>query len=429
MPETRQTFTGKCAGFVLLLTAIVAPSLAQQKSAPAEEAMVPAQLSISFERQTIRENDKVPVRIVIVNPSAANLRTVTLRWNLPSDLLTLYAQSCGNPLAPGQRTDAKRNPSSFTWDTVPSNKDANSIQTKDFCLVSSDASEDSFNLGFELQYSWINTDGHTQYATLVVEKPIKSAFLGTDTLAGIPLGLAGLIVPGLLFWMLLDWWQTPWRVQGNFLSDKMVYCALVSMLLIAALKPARLPFLDITSGLSIAKLVRLAMIGATAGLLLGGGDYWIRECKARRTLHPEDDELLVFEKLLRLNKRKPTPSTVVRSKDGTQYRGSVGAQAGAFVFLSGWYKIQSDPKRPAIAEHLKSRIADLLKRAEYLAALRKARANKLVIVPHDFIYSRAPGAAEVQSPARTRLTMPLDQVSGPPEPGEEDKARAPLVLA
>lgn len=398
--------------------------LAQEGSAgKQDEPPVKADMVVSFERPAIREKDKVPVHVVISNPSDRALSNVTLTWNIPSDVLSLSSNSCDH-VSTGRQPAAAPRVSDFTWPAIPSNSQPQSVQTHDFCLISSNAAEDTLNLLFTLQYAWTQ-DGSLRHAAVTVEKPIKSAFLGSDTLAGIPLGLASFIVPGLLFWLLLDWWQTPWRVQGSVLGDKMIYSVLVSAALIGLLGPIPplKPYVNITSGLSMMKVLLLALAGAMAGAVVGCGDHvWARH-KAKQALHPDDDALVLFKKLLRANKGKRKPTTLVQTVAGTRYRGSVGARTAAGTFLMGWYRIEGAP------DPIRKKIEKWINSGDYVTALKTALKNGLAVTSRDFIYERAaPAEPETQANGLMRLTKTPAEVTAPLEVTDNAADQLPLVL-
>jgi hypothetical protein len=414
--------------FLVLVALLFSRAGWSQKEPVKAEATPPSPgLVITFEKQTIREEDEIPVHIVLSNPSDKPLNGVTLNWNIPSALLTLYPQPC--PSAPNrlQHSSSDTSAHEFTWGAIPANKDVGSVQTRDFCLVSSKmAGEDTFTLSFVLQYAW-NQNGSVARGVLVQEKPIKSAFLGSDTFAGVPLGLASLVVPGLLFWLILDAFQTPWRVQGGALGDKLIYSVLVSLALMIVLGHFdRLKsFFDIASGVSMEKVGMLAVIGATFGLLTAGGDSAVRQYCAKQSLRADDEDLVLFAKLLELNKGKRKPSTIFRSKDGTQYRGSVGARKGAEAFLMGWYQIGG----AGASQPIRTKIENLMKDGDYVTALKIATKDKsgLTVTPRDYIYKQPPAEPEDQTETLMRLVKSVDEVPGPVET-TDGAASAPLVL-
>ncbi len=426
----RNCSTPNFAKLCLMLVALLFSRTVQSEKEPGRAVGTtppPPGLVITFEKQSIREDEKLPVHIVLSNPTDNPLNDVTLSWNTPSALLTLYPQPC--PSAPrGIQPFTGNTPEhEFTWGGIPANKDAGSVQTRDFCLVSSNmAGEDTFTLTFLLQFTR-NQNGNVTRGVLVQEKAIKSAFLGSDTFAGIPLGLASLVIPGLLFWLTLDAFQTPWRVQGGVLGDKLIYSVLVSLALMIVLGhfDQLKSFFDITSGVSMEKVGMLAAVGAAFGLLTAGGDHLLRQHSTRRSLHADDPDLVLFAKLLELNKGKLKPSTIFRSKDGTQYRGSVGARKGTEAFLAGWYQIEG----AAASQPIRAKIEYLLKKGDYVTALKVATNDKngVRVKPRDYIYKQPAGGAEDQSENMIRLVKSGDEVPGPVDT-TDDAAYAPLVL-
>jgi hypothetical protein len=409
--------------FVLSALLFANTGLAQKDAAGETEAPpVQAAMVISFERPTIRENDKVPVHVVISNPSDKLLSNVTLTWSIPSGVLLLVPDRCESVSTPSEPSSPP--PATvFPWTNIASNSDPGSVQTHDFCLVSTTAAEDTLNLLFTLQYAWTE-NGSLRHSAITVEKSIKSAFLGSDTLAGIPLGLASFIVPGLLFWLLLDWWQTPWRAQGNVLGDKMIYSVLVSAALVGLLDliPPLKPYVNITSGLSMSKVLLLAGIGAVAGFVVGAGDHAWAWYRARQALSANDQELVLFAKLLRVNKGKRRPTTLVQTAAGTRYRGSVGARTAAGTFLMGWYGIQGAP------EDVKKKIQRLLQSGDYTTALKTALKKNLTVTGRDYIYERPQGGEENQAAEQMRLVKNPDEVKQPLEVTDNAADPPPVVL-
>jgi hypothetical protein len=416
--------------FVVLLFAREGQSqkVQPQKTPVTPEAAPPLPgLVITLEKQAIREEEQVPVHLVLFNSSDEPLSDVTLSWNLPSALLTLYPQPCSTAPHGIQPPSGNASAQKFVWGAIPANKEAGSVQTRDFCLVSSSmAGEDTYTLSFLLQYAWLQNGAVTRGA-LVQEKPIKSAFLGSDTFAGVPLGLASLVVAGLLFWLTLDAFQTPWRVQGGVLGDKLIYSVLVSLALMIVLghfDPLK-SFFDIASGVSMEKVGMLAAVGAAFGLITGGTDHALRQRNARQSLHADDPDLVLFAKLLELNKGKKTPSTVLRCKDGTLYRGSVGARNGTGSFLMGWYQIEGvDPTQP-----IRGTIDGLLKKGDYVTALKVALKDKsgVTVTSNDYIYRQLPGKPEDQTEHLMRVVKSTDEAPGPLDT-TDTAAYAPLIL-
>jgi hypothetical protein len=66
-----------------------------------------------------------------------------------------------------------------------------------------------FNFLFTFEYEWPQQNS-LQQSFVVVEKTLKVSLLGSDSVAGIPVGLAGFIVPGLIFWWIVARFNVPW---------------------------------------------------------------------------------------------------------------------------------------------------------------------------------------------------------------------------
>ncbi len=70
------------AGLALLFSRVM---LCQKATSPAAVTTVTPNLVISFERQTIRENDRIPVHVILSNPSDKALSDLTLSWDILSN--------------------------------------------------------------------------------------------------------------------------------------------------------------------------------------------------------------------------------------------------------------------------------------------------------------------------------------------------------
>lgn len=129
------------------------------------------------------------------------------------------------------------------------------------------------------------------------------------------------------------------------LGDKLIYSVLVSICIVGVgqwISP-----IDVSDGISLNKLIRLAAIGALLGAIVGGADYSIRQARQRRAAAREitfgDDEQTLLGKLLQLNPRlKPGQAIEVRLKNGQRYRGSMFYRTTTLTSLVGWFKISLD---------------------------------------------------------------------------------------
>ncbi len=411
----KNAYHASVAGALILLYATTSAFKAETPPPPEPEKAPTPQWTISLERGTLRENDHLPIRVVLSNPSDKALSNVNLRWNdLPGEVV-MYAASCGEVTADPTKYQKA---SQVAIGSLPAQSDTGSIDAVDLCLTSAAVMNGDYNLLFTLRYDWPAKQG-LAHGVLSSEKVIKTAFLGTDSLAGVPLALVGFIVPGLLFWLALDWWKTPWRIEGPTLGDKTVYSILVSLLLIAVASwwpcwefswwPCLKKDLDITQGLSMRKLEYLVLLGAVAGMVIGGTDRWIRHIRTRDALQPTDDDLTLLIKLLRLNMGKNQPKTRVTLNSGQIFEGSIGARGPTHTFLVGWYGFHRDNSRQAQSKE----IAGAITNHDFLRAAELAKKYAFEPDTQDFLYQSAADGGTAQTTV-TRMQWENKDVRGTP---------------
>jgi hypothetical protein len=158
--------------------------------------------------------------------------------------------------------------------------------------------------------------------------------------AGIPLALAGFIVPGLLFWLFVKAFGA--RLAASGLSDQMVYSVMVSVGIIAL--GAWLRRWDVSSGVSIGRLITLGVTGAVLGLIAGVIDLGVRKFiaylngeKAKQELRQRfaqqiderDTEASLLGKLLELPAERRLEQPIFVLKNGQSYLGALGARTRA----------------------------------------------------------------------------------------------------
>src|SRR5882724_9868258 len=195
-----------------------------------------------------------------------------------------------------------------------------------------------------------------------VEKPLNVALLGTDTLGGVPISIASLIVPGLLFWMAVNFWGASWG-PGIALGDKLIYSVLASAVIMVLLSSSS--YFNLKSGLSVWKLFYLALIGAALGFVVGFVDWLIRKARKKRkdarTAQYGDDAIVTLGKLLRLHRGKQIVQVRVRLKDGKQFLGSLGESRADLITLVGWFTINTT----GLADDVIKELRLFLSRSEY----------------------------------------------------------------
>jgi hypothetical protein len=315
-------------------------------------------LAVVLQRQAIRENDELEAQVWISNEWDKPISDVALRVNTPAFL----------SWAPSTCTDWRKNSYQPNTQGVAS---IGTIGASDFrvttvCLKSApDIMVGDFNVSFTCEYAW--PMGAAKGRSFVTtEKALKSNLLGSDSVAGVPIALASLIVPGLVFWLVIGWLQVPWNV-GSALGDKLVYSVIVSVALLWLLnlwKPDR------SGAIGLSKLFYFALAGAAAGVIVGGVDHLLRFLLRRRKAEEEaiadaaqvkvgDESLVLLQKLLAKYPNGRKPRAVVTA-GSTQYTGTLMEETDEIVAIIGWFRIAKDNLPTA-------------NRAEIVSALEQAK--------------------------------------------------------
>jgi hypothetical protein len=344
---------------VLLLIFVCHGIVLAQETKSTAETPKPS-VSISFVRQALRENDSTRVEVWLNSDTQPKLTNVAVRISSP-EFLEWYDASCQ------QKSDQSR----IQLDSVESG----AAFHKELCLKSkADITAGEYNLLFTFNYEW-SKENKIQTAFMSVEKPLKVNLLGSDSLAGIPLALAGLIVPGVCFLLVLR----AAKLTTKDGVDLMIHGVVVSLIFIAVAKVSqrfvagsggtrlaqKLQYLDASSNVSVDKLMWLAISGAAVGVLVALVHYGNSEIQNRRRQALEikegDDSDTIVCKLLkrdpRYNRSAITlwlkdffgkgnssyrPLTTVRVKDGGEYLGTLGIRNGSSARLLGSYKVVVD---------------------------------------------------------------------------------------
>jgi hypothetical protein len=379
MDSFKRKFLVTCASlFLSLCCGHIEVSAEQEASTPK-----PA-IQLSFSKQMIRENDRIEVYVWLANEGDQELTSLSLHVAGPS-FLKWHADNCSGELFQQMRQ----------LGPIP----ANNIKSFDLCIESdSTIVMGDFNILFVFEYTWQKA-GKSGRAFVMAEKPLKVNLLGSDTVAGVPLVLAGYIIPGLFFWLVLSfYWKPPWSVELA-LGEKMIYSILVSVGIIvfaglisngaAILGFERVRNLidhfDVTTGISIMRLLVLASAGLLLGMVVGKIDASLREYKKQKLRITDANDIhTMIEKLLLLNpeytalvKWQPEyrPRTTIQFKSGAQYLCSLYAKSEDAVWLFGWFEIALGPQQPDVISKLKEYDAA----GDLLGLVRFARKNKINI--------------------------------------------------
>lgn len=322
---------------VLLLLMLSVAGSAKETAAPTPPA--PA-LTISFERQNIRQKDCVNVQLVLANNSDSELTKTSLTVSGPA-FVSWFDNSC-EPTA-GKSGDIFGLPAvpSLALGTIP----PRSILRRQLHLQTPPTIQvGEYNSLFTVEYHW-QLSGVTAASVVSAEKPIKVSFLGSESVAGIPLALAGFIVPGLVFWWIVKLFRVPWSVDA--LGAQMIYSVLVSIAILFA--GAWFDVFDVSAGISMDRLLRLVVAGLLVGGVAGGADLTLRQIRARQAakkeaarlaqaagqeaarleqeIRPEESLARLLGKLLELPPEAQLNKPLIRlKKDQQQFIGALGAR-------------------------------------------------------------------------------------------------------
>jgi hypothetical protein len=385
---------------------------AETKPTPPE--MPPPAILVSFGRLSLRESDREQVELWLSNNSDQSLQNVTVEIATPK-FVHWHQNSC----------DAQEFGRSLNVGEIK----PRSTVTHKLCLTTdSEINVGDFNALFTVKYEW-DAGGARRQSFVSSEKTLKVNLLGSESVAGVPLALAGLIVPGMFFWIFLRLWGVP--LDKDF-GKELIYSVLVSLALIASSYLLRLLFdsdwlkyFDISSGIGLNKLLTLAATGFVLGNFFGFLYYRWQRYKKSLLIAPTDIFIKRVEKIVRQNPGRLRPKTTVTLKTGGTFVGSLHATNNGITWLVGWFSIN-------LAAHAND--ADFIKKMrgyaeknDYLNMLRLARQKNIELTTTDTIKEIAAGGA--QTPRGMGQNWGADQVSGTPQGVEDPEGRKLLVVA
>jgi hypothetical protein len=334
-------------------------------------------VAVSFERQSIRENDAVQVHAWLSNEWDYRLTDVTLRAEMPERLRWNNV-----PCADWPPQKFEGGVGDKPLDLGPLN--AHEVKAYTFCIRSGpEISVGDFNIPFTFEYEWPRGDA-ARRSFVTSEKTLKANLFGSDSVAGVPLGLAGLVVPGLFAWFvfaLFDVGWKPWPDAGLALGEKLFYSVLVSIPLLFVINwtiVGSFSFPDVNSGISLSKLLIYIGFGAALGAAVGGPIRLVKEIGRRlaerrqrmeeeraraeerrrqeeraRQVQLNDAPDVLLEKLLRLYPYSRQPRAVVYLKNGTQFSGTLAQQGEDATALIASFQVKLDGLARQIVEELK----------------------------------------------------------------------------
>jgi hypothetical protein len=328
--------------FVLLvLSCITSISVQYLANAQNTETSKPI-IFVYFERQTIRQSDSLKAELRLFNNTGYSLNNVVVKFNKP-DFIQVSQ------------------PSNFTLHCEDRCIDflylgsiqPHSTTSQKFCInTTSEVELGDYNLAFVVEYSWIE-DNKIRQSFVSAEKPIFVKFFGSDSIAGIPLGIAGLVVPGLSCLLVLSWIKIP-LIPELPLGEKLIYSLLVSIPILTIGNIFRSSSSNI---ISINILFVLSLIGAIIGGTIGGFYWLVKAIKTHRQqqleiksedIYPKDgDYYQLLEKAIRLTRKSYSkiPKTEIMTLNDEKYQGTLaGNYSDKEYILIGWFAIESSER-------------------------------------------------------------------------------------
>jgi hypothetical protein len=250
---------------------------------------------------------------------------------------------------------------------------------------------------------------------------VRLSFLGTDSIAGVPLAFSCFILPGFFFWFAAEL-VGAFKGMGQALGEKTIYSLMISFAIVA-ISSWGAP-LSLALGVSIRKLVLLSIIGAVAGLLTGVAERliqgWRSRRQLRRSLNPDENNDLVLEKLLEKNASWTRPKVTLRLKKDVreEYVGSLYGKTEADYVLVGWFQVQVPIGN--------RKVEQLVKGQQLAKIVAWARKNGVTIKRLRPIRARIGDVAEEDTEEQYVMSWKKEEVSGVSV--ELDQAAEPLQI-
>jgi hypothetical protein len=316
------------------------PKAATQGDLPKPEVIV------FCDHSSIQENDELIVDLWFSNTTDVELSKVVLHVDSPAFLRWYTVDTTGKKEAVSDQGEP--------WTFGPVKPGA--ISTCRLSLKSgSDIQVGDFSLLFAFEYEW-SAGGATRAAMVSSEKTLRVNLFGSDAIAGIPLALAGFIVPGLFCWLAARLFKVPGTIELP-LGDRMIYSVLISILFVVAGR--WISVLEITNGIGAKKLSYLAAAGILLGVLIGVVWKWWSAAQEARLIQEDDSAETVLLKLLRKNQSGKKPKVTVELADGRRYAGSAFYRGpSATIILVGWCKISQRSVKPPVLDQMRSLAKD-----------------------------------------------------------------------
>jgi len=294
---------------LLLLALSLLPASARAQS---DQAAPKVALVVSFQQTNIRINDRVNATIFLANESDTAITNVSLSLSKP-DFLIAHSLTCDGPILDG----------SLDLGVLSPHTTLSAPVSLCFNLDRNRAVTGSYNILFTALYRW---GDHSDLVTS--ETSLSVDLIGMETILGIPVGLAGFVLPGFMLLVALGWFKVPWVENLNQDTTKrIVYSVILSLILMGPFSwlagrpgtPEWLAWLDFQQQISIVRLGIYTVVGSLIGGAIGAVYRLNEKRKADRwkwlKIIPEDSELVKLKKGLALNKNCPSQRVYFENKE------------------------------------------------------------------------------------------------------------------
>jgi hypothetical protein len=338
---------------LLLLAVSVLSATAFAPLQAQDAARSPLQATLVLERDSLRAGTPVPFVLWLANGSDSEITDLRLQLGSP-EFLKLGGQGCTTLPDPKRLDLGSLGP--------------RSVRSWLLCLqVDPEVTEGELNLLFTIEH---------RSSFVAIEKHVSVGVLGTQSVGGFSLGVVALIVPGLLFFGILQMFELklPERFTG---IDRAAFCVLLSVLLVETadvLGPKHMAW-----GMSQARFLLLCALAALAAALIVGLVKLKKWLETQDVVSPDPD---LHELLSKLMRSHPQGGLSIR-KNGEEYVGSgVVQHEGGGSLLLGWFEIATED------EPLRERLLALQSRNEWDELLELARKNGLEITTRNAVKKR-----------------------------------------
>jgi hypothetical protein len=358
--------------------------VAASGQAPGRQAADPKapdlKVNVLLDRESLSAGDSTRLHVWVANPSATPVDSARVRVTAPW-FVDLHTGS-------GDRT-----PSEITMalGKIPA---LNLVDTTVTLWTGDQIEEGEAGLAISVDYFWTQGGGPaTGRAWVVAEKKLKIGLLGNETVAGVSLRLASLLVPGLLCFLLLRAGGVGWASDLD--STPMLTLSVVLSVLLAGIASKAFPG-GSENAISNQRFIGLSLSGPGLALVYMGAAHGIRRWGGRNLVEANDSESQALEKVLKqahhpirnlfAKETSRLDSRVVAIKGGERLTGSVaGRTAEGGTVLLGWFKLSV----PAGEGQLLEKLEKLQEKGNWLKMLQVAQSKKLAVKPNQSITTSA----------------------------------------